>query len=166
MASRSMAEYFRNRRIAARAAGLCGSCFTSPVESGLKQCRTCIDKDAARKKRNNPGPDPFIAPSVPSLRVLRALRFFDWADCTELMSACGAPDHRGHERGNLTAAISRLLRDGHIEKRRVRSSAGRHAMYVVQLRITDTGRAELASRVDRLMPPQSDFIGDENEVSQ
>lgn len=73
--------------------------------------------------------------SSPSVRVLRAIRFFDWVYADELMVAMDATDA---DRDSLSTALSRLVKIGSVERNGQR------------YRITADGRAELdaARRTD------------------
>lgn len=73
---------------------------------------------------------------IPSVRMLRALRFFDWVDARTLWDVIGVPDYsqvaRCPERNGASVALARLLRHGYVER------IGRvpHALY----RVTASGK--------------------------
>lgn len=71
---------------------------------------------------------------LPATRLLRALRWFDWATPHDVYEAAGVGDH---ERSAVSAALSRLVKEGLIER------GGRGADGVLH-RLTAAGRVELA----------------------
>lgn len=82
---------------------------------------------------------------LPSTRLLRAMRRFDWASPSELMFAAGFPDYidrdgNNSERNAAAAALSRLVAIGHAERRSDRQVDG------YPHRITAAGRRELERR--------------------
>lgn len=58
----------------------------------------------------------------PSTRLLRALRRFDWVQPADLYDAAGFPDYIDEtvnpERNAAAAALSRLVKQGHVERGR------------------------------------------------
>lgn len=82
-------------------------------------------------------PDGYVQLDVileqPATRVLRALRWFDWAESFDIYTACNVGDH---ERSAFSAALARLAKDKLIER------GGK------LFRITAAGRVELARRLN------------------
>lgn len=70
-------------------------------------------------------------------RVLRALRWFDWARTSDVFLALGAHDD---ERNALSATISRLVKEGLIER-------GERSREGYAHRLTPAGREELKQRL-------------------
>lgn len=70
------------------------------------------------------------------VRLLRALRWFDWADWDDLTISAGVPES-DRERDTYYASIRRLIQSGRVERKTHRG--------VSRFRITDKGRAQLAS---------------------
>lgn len=68
----------------------------------------------------------------PSTRVLRAIRWFDWASSFDIYFACDVGDH---DRSAFSAALARLTKDKLIERN------GR------LFRLTAAGRQDLARRL-------------------
>jgi hypothetical protein len=85
-----------------------------------------------------------------SIRTLRALRFFDWAEPHEVSDACGANDKRASD--CLRQVLLRLTRAGLVE-RRVCLAFVRHGALVTtgrfEYRVTELGRRELARAIKR-----------------
>ena len=77
----------------------------------------------------------------PGIRVLRALRWFDWVEPADLIVASGIDED---SRDNFDKALTRGVRDGHIERRREMTTRGAGYVY----RITAAGRARLAERIE------------------
>ncbi len=82
----------------------------------------------------------------PATRVLRGLRYFDWVSSFDLFHALGAPDyqpdqrHTNTERNALSAALTRLVKMGFVER-------GNRQVDGYVHRITPAGRAELKRRL-------------------
>lgn len=82
-----------------------------------------------------------------SIRILRAIRFFDWSCPCDIADALNIPsrDQNLLERNNFDVTMSRLCVKGHIERRR----------YVAQswsYRITQSGRDLLQRELARSVP--------------
>lgn len=82
---------------------------------------------------------------TPSTRILRALRWFDWVSSPDLMNAAGVPDFvveygDNHERNAASAALSRLVRSGYVER-------GVRLLDGYTHRITKAGLRELKLRL-------------------
>jgi DNA-binding transcriptional ArsR family regulator len=114
-----------------------------PALAGMKSCRRC--RDAARRharlshaRRGKPPREPRPPKSAeepidytpadewlerPRVRVLRALRRFDWITCEELADALDVPagnhksDNKGRERNAFNQLVLRLFKSGLIERR-------------------------------------------------
>lgn len=75
-------------------------------------------------------------------RILRSLRFFDWVTAGELFDAMGIEmDHAANQYNNAAVQLSRLCREGLVEKRGVRGA--------YDWRITAAGREALAPQLKR-----------------
>lgn len=80
----------------------------------------------------------------PSTRILRALRHFDWVRGPDLFAALEVPDFvvgkKNPERDRYSAALSRLAKDGLVERSKRAVDGFLH-------RITDAGRLSLVARL-------------------
>jgi DNA-binding MarR family transcriptional regulator len=131
----------RNARWHATPAGTCRHCG-GPSTPGLKTCIKC--RTAAYERRDRMF-DPVAHydgyRDTTRGRILRVLRRADWMSTTDLRETLGIPSARCHERDNHDQMLKRLLQRGLVEKRRGTTLCG-----VSEYRITETGRAELASK--------------------
>lgn len=114
-----------------------------------RRCRAC-HRQAVAKWRGSVSYTPIEDVLKDSyVRVLRAMRWFDWVEVSDLMEALEAPDHVCKERATLTQAVSRLTRNGDLDRRKV--SLGRERRFwrghVYEVRITAKGRMRLASAI-------------------
>lgn len=82
--------------------------------------------------------------AMPATRMMRAMRWFDWARSVDLYLNANVSDD---ERSACSSALSRLVKDGYAE-RGDRSSDG------WAYRLTSAGRAELAARLSGESPMQ------------
>ena len=115
---------------------ICELCCRRVVRQHRRVCPTCCN-DAIQYTPI----DSILA--LPTVRVLRAMRFHGWISGGELLdSLTVAP---GSERWNYNAVMYRLHRDGMLERRRsagITASNDRH-----EYRITAAGRADLQRRL-------------------
>lgn len=77
--------------------------------------------------------------SAPLVRILRALRHFEWVTTTDLLLVLGVSE-RGREHNTLHRALSRACTTGYIA---TRGPARNYREYM----ITPSGRAELKRRL-------------------
>ena len=77
---------------------------------------------------------------MPRVRVLRALRHFEWVTLEELFLSMGLLSNSSHEWRNLVASLCRAYKAGQVKRR---GKANGHCHY----RITAVGRAELKRRL-------------------
>lgn len=74
--------------------------------------------------------------SLPRIRILRALRFFDWASSSDIAAALDAGEH---EIPTLQTATSRLVAEKLLDRR------GTTAAH--EYRLNDRGRLEIAAYI-------------------
>lgn len=80
------------------------------------------------------------------LKLLRALRFFDWTDTQDLFNAMGvAQDSESAERNAVQVALGRLVRLGLVERRAALTQKKLLGVVGSDYRITDAGRAEIGA---------------------
>lgn len=77
-----------------------------------------------------------------SVRILRAIRFFDWVLSADIAMAIGIPSSNEDalHRNNFDVNLGRLFRQGHLERRLY----GAFSLSVFTYRITKPGREYLA----------------------
>lgn len=142
--------YIAERRAAARAAGNCQQCLKRPgrIVDGKRrsQCQVCIDaytRPVSRpaKQRTLSGYQPIDETlQLPRVRLLRALRWFDWVTLHDLLDALDMDECDDRPRWAHKTAMHLLSRGGFVETLRV-------PLVGVMYRITAKGRAELAGRI-------------------
>jgi hypothetical protein len=82
----------------------------------------------------------------PWVRILRQLRWMDWATTEALYLALELPDFDrswGQERDRFSAALCSLARAGEVQRRRVSSRRWNRVTHANEYRITERGRAAL-----------------------
>ncbi len=151
-----------------KAIGVCLHC-SKPAAPGGVMCSTHRAEASARsvasKRRRKQGialmPKSRAAPqsvqsapyhpmdgvlSKPTVRVLRAIRFFDWAPSADILDAAGAPEYvfrsgvgTNTERNGITSALKRLASDGLVDRR------GSHPRF--EYRINARGKAALTDMI-------------------
>ncbi len=164
--------YLRDRRAAARAAGLCTVCRSSRANGTATRCKLCLmrERDRARARRVReargqplringtahgyiPLDEALSKPIVKALRVLRR-QGSDWTDSEDLTIACEIPeDHRMLE--SFRCALRSHVKLGNIER-----SGNRRGN---AFRITVDGARALADMLARSAPSPEEFEGDENQ---
>lgn len=165
-----------------RAAGRCGRCGASDPGGALcppcaeESRRKCLERYHARKngeaykaqrrelRRKERSPALHYTPldelmARPHVRILRALRWFDWATTEQIAIALDLPDH--HENPQLrnayTLAMRHMVQSGRVEANR---TAWPH-----EYRLTPAGREWLraALSVPGLENAATSTTGRENE---
>jgi hypothetical protein len=83
-----------------------------------KKPRRCRPASAAELDR-----DPYVPLDewlqMPRTRILRALRFFDWAEGSDLRIACGVVEDDKGASDRHNATIKRLIEGGLVQRRRI-----------------------------------------------
>ncbi len=80
----------------------------------------------------------------PRVRILRALRWFDWVEPQDLFAAIGAPDEETL-RDRYVKALSQSVLAGHVEraKRRTRVTYRSGHGFLAYVRLTESGHREI-----------------------
>lgn len=147
-------DYIREKYKARRLDGKCTECKT-PSQYGKSRCDECLRKMREYHKRN--AKQKYIPLDVwreqPRNRLVRALRWFDWVEFSEVADALGAPEGDANARTGLYNALKRLVDGGQVERRRVRTFRGRH---VVEFRL---------KRGVTVTPPNDDSVCADKEAA-
>jgi hypothetical protein len=99
----------------------------------------------------------------PRVRMLRVLvRYDDWMGSDDLYDACEVPEDP-RARNSFSVELSRLVRVGEIERRKVRvTRLYRSKMGSIgQYQITDKGREMLRDLIARTLPSPEEFVDDD-----
>lgn len=142
MTSPTQRARFKQRRDEARAAGLCQWCHVNPGrnDNGVirSRCESCHAKQQAQAQLASYLPWDVLL-ERPSIRILRALLWFDGVTASDLMDAIdGARDHESRVRGRYRQSLFDLADAGYI-------AGAAWDLY----RITPAGRAWLAKQLAR-----------------
>ena len=126
------------RRQEARDVGVCVLCFKNPAS------RDRCDECRAKRKDGNYFP---VAEelSQPASVALRRLHHFDWVTMRDLALACEIGEH---DQPAFTAAVSRQVKAGRIERKSVPYWTPRGTAFDRYMRITPAGRAAV-ERLDQ-----------------
>ena len=111
----SCADRETHRRLEAMSAGLCWSCRRYKAMRGALRCRRCLKQQrdyAATKEPPYVPIDEWLA--MPSTRILRALRFHDWASSAEILDSIGADESQFN---TIRTTLYRLYQVGKLERR-------------------------------------------------
>lgn len=142
----------------------CNRCRKHEARRGFKSCSNCGTRTAMwERERRMPDRIEYTpldeTLDSPQTKVLqRLIRFDDWVNHEDLMDSFGVTSVV--ERSPYVTALSRLMKAGSVEKRKMKTKYPRGGGNGGWWRVTESGRAELARRLQTDMAVEDDGYRD------